>query len=141
MSEIPMVDNGALLSKKLKRFVSLSQALLIEELPEDFGVEDESKRTGYSVRPRTRKTMNDIFQKQGPLYVRRAYRMTVASFWSLHKLLKSEIGDPSQRRAGSMKQHKNGAQNGLISSSVRLSAALWYFAGCRPDDIALVHGI
>ena len=40
-----------------------------------------------------------------------------------------------------MKRHTNGAANGLIHSSVRLSIALRYFAGGSVYDIALVHGV
>jgi hypothetical protein len=40
-----------------------------------------------------------------------------------------------------LKRHKNGAVNGLIHSSVRLSIALRYFAGGSVYDIALVHGV
>jgi hypothetical protein len=103
-------------NKRLKRFMSISQALLLEELPDVFGMNGGvEERKGYMARERKRRSINDIFQEQGPYYVRRAYRMTAASFWTLHKMLKADIGDPAERKAGSMKTHKNGARNGLIS--------------------------
>jgi DDE superfamily endonuclease len=34
-----------------------------------------------------------------------------------------------------------GAVNGIITTPIRLSCAIRYFAGGRPEDIALVHGI
>jgi DDE superfamily endonuclease len=34
-----------------------------------------------------------------------------------------------------------GASNGIITTPIRLSCAIRYFAGGRPEDIALVHGI
>lgn len=39
------------------------------------------------------------------------------------------------------KKHRDGAKNGIISNATRLSVALRYFAGGRPEDISLVHGI
>jgi hypothetical protein len=65
--------------------------------------------------------------------------MYSSSFWDLHQLLKTKIINSTKE--GSIKRHKNGAWNGLISTSIWLSAALRDFAGGRPDDIALVHGI
>ena len=86
--------------------------------------------------------MSSIFYELGPYYVRRAYRMDSASFWKLHSLLKPYLkGDPSRLRSGSKKKHRNGAKNGLVSTATHLSAAIRYFAGGRPDDIAIVNGI
>jgi DDE superfamily endonuclease len=124
--------------KQLRRFICVTQTVLGASYPEEIGLESgDPKEQGNSHRERTRKRVNDIFNEQGPYYVRRAYRMHADSFWMLHGLLKEDIGrvEPSE------KTHKNGARNGLITTSVRLSAALRYFAGGRPDDIALVHGI
>lgn len=39
------------------------------------------------------------------------------------------------------KKHKDGAVNGVIPTSTRLSCALRYFAGGSARDIALVHGV
>ena len=83
--------------------------------------------------------VKSIMEEQGPYYVRRAYRMHGHSFLKLHKMLKSKL--KNKKTPGSKKKHKDGAKNGLISTATRLSAALRYFAGGRPDDIALSHGI
>ena len=66
--------------------------------------------------------------------------MTEEAFWDLHELLKPHMGS-SRKRAGKEKKHKNGGKNGLISTETRLSAAIRYFAGGRPEDIAISHGI
>ena len=58
------------------------------------------------------------------------------SFWELHRILY-----PFLRGKGKDRKQKLGAKNGIISTPIRLSAAIRYFAGGRPEDIALVHGI
>lgn len=68
--------------------------------------------------------------------------MTETSFWFLldilepHMKISSETNDKESR-----KKHRNGAKNGLIPAETRLSVALRFFAGGRPEDIMLVHGI
>ena len=88
-------------------------------------------------RLRSRRTVSSIFGELGPSYTRRAYWMKEQQFWKLHRLIKSNLVNP---RTGK-KKHKNGGKNGIIPTESRLSAALRYFAGGKPDDIALVHGI
>jgi hypothetical protein len=44
------------------------------------------------------------------------------------------------RGRSTKKKHHNGAKNGIIPSTTRLSRALRYFARGRPEDISLVHG-
>jgi DDE superfamily endonuclease len=130
-------------NKKHRQLV-LTSAMLLEVIPEDMGMEsdsDEEDVVPVQHRKRTRRYVNDIFNEQGPIYVRRAYRMQSSSFWELHRMLKAGIAASQNTHEVSCKTHKNGAKNGLISTSVRLSVALRYFAGGRPDDIALVHGI
>ena len=68
--------------------------------------------------------------------------MDKSSFNELHRVLSILIRwSKKKARLSKRKTHRNGAKNGLISTRIRLSAALRYFAGGRPDDIALVHGI
>jgi DDE superfamily endonuclease len=93
-------------------------------------------------RKRVRRSVKSIFRQHGPYYVRRAYRMTEASFWELHELLCPLITSDYRRRAGTkVKKHRNGGKNGIIPSEARLSIAIRYFAGGRPDDIAISHGV
>jgi len=91
--------------------------------------------------PRQRRPVREIFREMGPYYLKRAYRMDEESFWALHWLLYKDLGGRVKPKKGSTKRHRNGAKNGLIPSPTRLSAALRYYAGGRPDDIAIAHGI
>ena len=90
-----------------------------------------------------RKPVQEIFAELGPCLTCRAYQMTEASFWFLLDTLEpfmktsSETNDSNQFK----KKHRNGAKNSFIPSETRLSVALRFFAGGRPDDIMLVHGI
>jgi hypothetical protein len=100
------------------------------------------KRGPRNARERERRSVESIFREYGPYYVRRAYRMDEESFWKLHDLLKPLMVGGTRRRPGSRtKIHRNGGKNGLIATEMRLSAAVRYFAGGRPDDIAISHGI
>jgi hypothetical protein len=109
----------------------------------DSSVEVEKKARGPRDKPRdrTRRTVASIFKEQGPYYVRRAYRMTEASFWELHELLKPHMVSRRGQAGKKRKKHRNGGKNGLIPTEIRLSAAIRYFAGGRPEDIAICHGI
>ena len=92
--------------------------------------------------PRRRKPVKEIFAELGPSLTRRAYRMTEASFWELLHRLKPFIKCSSEtNKLDSGKTHRNGAKNGLITAETRLSVALRFYAGGRPEDIMLVHGI
>jgi hypothetical protein len=118
--------------------------VLIAAFPPDFGESDsdESAREGKTHRLRARKQVRRIFDEHGPYYVRRAYRMDEASFWELLAMLKELLKRrPKKKKYGRTKKHKNGARNGLISCAIRLSCAIRYFAGGRPEDIAIVHWI
>jgi hypothetical protein len=64
--------------------------------------------------------------------------MNQKSFWKLHRLIAPYF---EKKKRSPKKKHRDGAANGIITSAVRLSCALRYFAGGRPEDIALVHGV
>ena len=94
--------------------------------------------------PRRRKPMTEIFRELGPSLTRRAYRMTEESFWSLYSILEpflKERCSSETNSESSKKNHRNGAKNGLIPLTTRLSVAIRFYAGGRPEDIMLVHGI
>ena len=130
-------DDGFLFADK-GRLCFIILATLMAACPYEFGLGSESfgKGADYHIN-RKRRPVYDIFRELGPGYVRRAYRMDAASFWELHQLLLPHLKKKKSRK----KKHRNGAPNGLISLSARLSAAIRYFAGGRAEDIALVHGI
>ena len=103
------------------------------------GIKRKLTSSSGTHRNRKRKTATQLFGEAGPCYVRRAYRMDEASFWALHRMLYPYLRPA--RSASSTKNNKDGAKNGIISSPIRLSAAIRYMAGGRPDDIAASHGI
>ncbi len=90
---------------------------------------------------RVRIPVSSIFRQLGSYYVPQAYRMDALSFWKLHRLLRPYLGGRIHPSSTSKKKNRNGAKNGIISSTIRLAAALWYFAGCSVYSIALIHGI
>ena len=67
--------------------------------------------------------------------------MDKKTFWILHRTIHKQMGYNIQPSTRSKKKWKNGARNGLIPSSIRLSCAIRYFAGGSPYDIAIAHGI
>ena len=125
--------------------ITSSLAEVVES--EDEEPPEKERRTLHN--ERKRRTVNSIFMEQGPYYVRRAYRMDSASFWELHRLVLPSLETEStttcnngtEKLDSANEKRKRNAKNGLISSPVRLSVAIRYFSGGRPDDIALVHGI
>ena len=119
-------------------FTTLVVAVLSEAAGEEFGLEEEEKEERDKICchiKRIRKEINDIFAELGPHHTRRAYRMDSRSFWCLHRMLKPWLQGTRKENGG------GGARNGLIDSSCRLSVAIRHFAGGRPDDICLVHGM
>lgn len=136
---VPSPIRGALLSNRLN-LLTITTASLAAAFPEEIGFENDEhspgSRYGKSPNKRTRRSVTSIFHEQGTSYVRRAYRMHEHSFWKLLATLQ-----PHMKTKKSDKKLKRGAANGFITPAARLSSALRCFAGGRPDDIALVHGI
>lgn len=91
--------------------------------------------------PRRRRSVGSIMDELGEYYVTRAYRMRRESFWNLHDILYPFMNDKSMPKARSKKKNRNGARNGLVEPSARLSMAIRYFLGGSPPDIAIVHGV
>jgi DDE superfamily endonuclease len=119
--------------------------VLLASFPEEFGYDlDIARMISDRVSPppidRERKTVNNIFKELGPSYTRRAYRMSEDAFWFLHRKLYAYLRRPTAYKRNHLVKVK-GAANGIITTPVRLSCAIRYFAGGRPEDIALVHGI
>lgn len=95
-----------------------------------------------SARPRTRRSVEDIYDCLGPGFFRRAYRMSYQTFWKLHAILEPQI---LASNASSMRRRSScplPIANGKISTrSVRLACALRYFAGASPYDLMTSFGI
>jgi hypothetical protein len=86
----------------------------------------------------------------GPQIFRRAFRMTIDAFWRLHSLLLPHIRTAiiGKRKDYQSKGGREGGgyvlppiPNGPITTSIRLGAALRYFAGGSAYDIMCVFGI
>ena len=126
------------------RFVSVVAGVLLASFPETFyNDEDEQQRSpakGFRHRTRERKFVGKMFNEHGPGYTRRAYRMKAISFWKLEKMLRPYMMRPRSRKVKAIRK-RDGARNGRITTAIRLSAAIRYFSGGRPDDITLSHGI
>lgn len=129
-------------------FVVIVGALLATA-PDLFGFEDsDSDNDDEPVdrlppRKRARRHVHSIFEKMGPYYQQRAYRMPDQSFWTLLQLIKPymKCGLLKPKTNSKKKNQKNGATNGFIPKSIRFSCALRYFAGGAVDDIAIVHRV
>jgi hypothetical protein len=81
-------------SKKRRNFIAVSQALLLDAMPEDLGMDSDTDSVDMPPlihRERKHRPVNDIFNEQGPTYVWRAYRMNATSFWTLHRLVNKAI--------------------------------------------------
>jgi hypothetical protein len=122
------------------RLAIILLSLLMALFPEEFGGDEDRKRKRPPVYPIEwkRRKVTDIMRELGTSYTKRAYRMSAKSFFDLHKLLLPYL---KCKQPSDKKKWKNGSPNGLIISTVRLSIAIQYFAGGRPEDIALVHGV
>lgn len=98
----------------------------------------KGSRRYCKARKRVRRSVQEIYEALGPIYFRRAYRMSYESFWKLHdKILPYLIkasGYQSFDKVGSI-------PNGRIPYSVRLACAIRYFAGGSVYDIECKYGV
>ena len=111
-------------------------ALVIEMLHEDDLKHLRGRLLGSKNIRRTRKKVESIWAELGG-YARRAYRMSLDCFNYLHKTL-----EPALREEFEVGERaRGGTPNGDISTKLRLSAALRFFAGGSVYDIMLTHGM
>jgi hypothetical protein len=122
------------------RMVLILVSVLLSLFPEEFGFKSPCETTRPSVYPikRSRRPVSDIMRELGPVYTKRAYRMTGESFFNLHKILWKYLRRPV---ISAKKKCRNGSPNGIVPTTVWLSIAMRYFAGGRSEDIAIVHGV
>mmetsp|Transcript_8527 Transcript_8527/g.12462 ORF Transcript_8527/g.12462 Transcript_8527/m.12462 type:complete len:280 (+) Transcript_8527:160-999(+) len=85
---------------------------------------------------RTRKKVKDMWKELG-CYARKAYRMNMDSLKKLHSLLLPALRDEFDIKGRS----RGKTPNGNISTLLRLSAAIRFFAGGSVYDIMLSHGM
>ena len=123
-------------SSTISLVVTGATLLVLDSLLDD---EKCNNRHGKPARERQRRRVAQIYKSLGPIYFRRAYRMTYESFCILHKILDDGID-----RALGQRKHDHRTPpiaNGLISTQIRLACALRYFAGGSPYDIMVKYGI
>ena len=139
----PGSDNEEEEDKGNRRRVGLLCALVaVQQLRR---LSQRSPRHKGNVIIRQRRTVSSVFYELGGMS-RRYFRMSEKSFWKLHELLRCQIGRELEQRVDSVHRKRREsprktAPNGLICTSIRLAAAIRYFAGGSPLDIALVFGI
>ena len=122
-------------------FLTIVQVILLLTNPELFGLIDPQFIERGPNRVRTRRYVTSIMDELGPYYTRRAYRMPADHFWRLHRLVhpylksgKAKVRDDSTKR-----NENNGAPNGIIPSTSRLSAAIRYFSGGDPLPLSMAN--
>ena len=85
-----------------------------------------------------------IMEELGTYGTLRAYRMKRDSFFELFRLLEPHMGG-CRKKPGSEPTRRakkyDGAKNGIIPKTSRLSMALRWFAGGAIWDIEIVHGV
>jgi hypothetical protein len=106
-----------------------------------FGEDTQQKAVGSTTIQHNRRPVLTIFRELGPVYSRRAYRMSPETFYDLHLLLLPSLRYNRFPAIGSPQNNMNGARNGLVPSTIRLAAALRYFAGGSVYDLAVMHRI
>ena len=101
------------------------------------------QRTVRLAQQRERIPVMSVYNTMGPQIFRRAFRMTLDGFWRLYSILLPHIRTAiNRKRDYQCKGGREGGNytlppipNGPISPSIRLGAALRYFAGGSAYDI------
>ena len=96
-----------------------------------------SHRAGSPTIPRVRKSLTQVFRELGPTYFRRSFRMSWLNYRKLFNTIKNDL----YTELNSPKEDRNYAPNGPISLTVRLAAAIRFWAGGDPYDISVMFGI
>ena len=133
-------DSGWLFSPEIVAYITAALIIMFSNSPGAFNDTPAFKPRARAIN-RQRRTVLSMFEELGPVFVRRAYRMDEAAFWILHQMLAPTLRKQGSAQGFAKKKHRNGARNGLIHSSLRLSMVLRYFAGGSVYDIVLVHGV
>lgn len=97
----------------------------------------EGTRLDKKAHERQRKTIDQIYRDLGPIYFKRAFRMTYSNFTTLLTIVKPYLTSVTRHPTEPCPH----APNGFISESIRLACAIRYFAGGDPYDLQQVFGI
>ena len=122
------------MNRQRHRVMLMSCVLLL--LDEDDFINSKGGQVGRKIIRRQRKFVESMITELGCCAVR-AYRMKFETFNKLHDLLKDKLEDEFNPRSNEF----DPMPNGFISTKLRLSAAIRFFAGGSVYDIMLTHGI
>ena len=139
---VPSSISGRALRARQRRALHRKRELLLQQaVITVLGAAAEERkgtRAGTKTVPRKRADLDGIMRGLGG-YVRKAYRMHLDDFKDLHRQLEPALTKYfSTNRRG---KKRRGAPNGHISTQLRLSAAIRFFAGGKLYDIMSSHGM
>ena len=100
----------------------------------------EGTRLDRPAVPRVRKNVTQVNRELGQNYFRRAFRMSYRTFFRLYRMIEDDL----KREIGTKRfesDYVERSTNGPILLTVRLAAALRFFAGGEAYDIAVMFGI
>jgi len=145
------MESSVSLSGNKHMLVTVLTTALIAGFPQlhdSYAVQAEKKaRVACPHRIRKRRSVRSIMEELGPCCTCRAHRMDEPSFLKLCGLLAPHVKTPpndkwkTARKRRRRRSTKKSAKNGLVSGDSRLSSAIRCFAGGRPEDTCLVHGM
>jgi hypothetical protein len=84
-----------------------------------------------------RRTVDEVLELLGPIYFKRAFRMSPSSFKKLAQKLSLYIASCSKK----FPTRSSHCVNGPIYPEIRLGCAIRYFAGGAPPDIMALFGV
>ena len=125
-------------NKAEEQHIALTTAILISFLE----VNDYFLKGGNESKEmeRTRKDFEkNVIPELGPRLFRRAYRMEIKHFYKLHSILEPHLDQYFFPKNGGKRDPKKNKY--LISTKMRLSIAIRFFAGGDPLDILQTHGV
>lgn len=158
MDNTPLLSTSSLQLTCVLNAVIASATVVLEDKIMQRQAQLLSSKKKNKTRTRKRMTIQEIHDCLGPLFFRRAYRMSSGAFWVLRDRLKDGIllydsarrggvvlvGVPQEEedeRRDNRKNNRPPITNGPIPPSTRLACALRYFAGASPYDLMSTFGV
>ena len=122
--------------RQRRRHRFLDTAFLIAVLDEE---EFAGSKRGCKNISRLRKDVEGMFMELGN-HARKAYRMTPEAFLDLHSILEADLVAKFSKPNKDDSADRS-APNGIVSTKLRLSCTIRYFAGGEVLDLILSHGM
>ena len=119
------------------RFSHLATLVIVLDEEE---MEHLGSKLGCKNIPRVRKSVEKMILELG-ISARKALRMDPHVFYQLHDTLEADIAAKFTSRKAEDATEGQFAPNGLVSTKLRLSCAVRYFAGAAVYDLVLTHGM